>query len=181
MQATNNYGSGRWRVAGIASILLCISGLLWAQWPRTSLPAGTAVDRVIVRKEARVLALYQGSRLVRTYSIALGRHPLGDKQQEGDGRTPEGAYVLDYRNPNSAFHKSFHISYPGPDDVAAANARGVSAGSMIMVHGIRNGLGFVGRFHRLFDWTDGCIAVSNQDIDEIWRVVPVGTPIVIEP
>jgi len=134
-----------------------------------------------VRKSARRLELYQGATLIRSYPIALGRVPLGPKQQEGDGRTPEGHYVLDYRNPRSAYHKALHVSYPSAADTAAAQSRGVSAGSLIMVHGVRNGLGFVGRLHRIFDWTDGCIAVTDAEIDEIWRSVADGTPIEILP
>jgi murein L,D-transpeptidase YafK len=165
----------------IAAALTCAGGVVWAQWPRQALPEGTRADRVVVRKGARTLELYRGSELLRKYSIALGPNPIGHKLQEGDGRTPEGQYVLDYRNPKSSFHKSLHVSYPAPADSAAARSRGVSPGGLIMIHGVRNGLGFVGRFHRLFDWTDGCIAVTDAEIEEIWRTVPDGTPIVIEP
>lgn len=171
---------GRIRLLFAATLTL-IGGVIYAQWPRRSLPADTRADRVVVRKRARILELYQGTRLLRTYSIALGRTPLGHKQQEGDGRTPEGRYVLDYRNPRSSYHKALHVSYPSAADTAAANSRGVSAGGFIMVHGVRNGLGFVGRLHRICDWTDGCIAVTDAEIDEIWRSVPDGTPIEIEP
>ena len=154
---------------------------MWAHWPREPLPVGTRADKIVVRKSARTLEMYRGAELLRTYSIALGRNPLGHKQQEGDGRTPEGRYVLDYRNPGSAFHKSLHVSYPSSADTAAAQSRGVSPGGMIMVHGIRNGMGFIGRLHRLFDWTDGCIALTDREIEEIWRTVDDGTPILIEP
>jgi murein L,D-transpeptidase YafK len=162
-------------------MLTVMGGAVWAHWPREPLPAGTRADRIVVRKSARTLEMYRGTDLVRTYSIALGRNPLGHKQQEGDGRTPEGNYVLDYRNPRSAFHKSLHVSYPSPADTAVAQSRGVSPGGMIMVHGVRNGLGFVGRLHRLFDWTDGCIALADREIEEIWNSIEDGTPIVIEP
>lgn len=136
---------------------------------------------MVVRKRARTLELYQGGRLLRAYSIALGRDPRGPKQQEGDGRTPEGRYVLDYRNPRSSYHRALHVSYPSATDIADARSRGVSPGGQIMVHGVRNGLGFVGRLHRIFDWTDGCIAVTDREIDEIWRSVADGTPVEIEP
>ena len=155
--------------------------MIYAQWPRQPLPADARADRVVVRKSARTLELYQGGRLLRAYSIALGRDPRGPKQQEGDGRTPEGRYVLDYRNPRSSYHKSLHVSYPAATDIADARSRGVSPGGQIMVHGVRNGLGFVGRLHRIFDWTDGCIAVTDREIDEIWRSVADGTPVEIEP
>jgi murein L,D-transpeptidase YafK len=163
----------------IAAALTLVGGVIYARWPREPLPADARADRVVVRKGARKLELYQGGTLLRTYAIALGRVPLGPKQQEGDGRTPEGHYVLDYRNPRSSYHKALHVSYPSAADTAAARSRGVSPGSLIMVHGVRNGLGFVGRLHRLFDWTDGCIAVTDAEIDEIWRSVADGTPIEI--
>lgn len=172
----------RGRIRLLTAVALAgIGGAVWAHWPRKALPEGTVADRVVVRKSSRELELYRGAELLRRYSIALGRNPLGHKQQEGDSRTPEGRYVLDYRKPDSAFHKALHVSYPSATDTASAQSRGVKPGGFIMVHGIRNGLGFAGRFHALFDWTDGCIAVTNRDIEEIWRIVPDGTPIVIEP
>ena len=171
---------GRFRLL-IAAALALLGGSLYAYLPRTQLSDGTKADRVVVKKSARTLELYRGAELLRTYSIALGRTPLGHKQQEGDGRTPEGDYILDYRNPRSSYHKALHVSYPSPADAAAAKSRGVSPGGLIMVHGIRNRMGYIGRLHRLFDWTDGCIAVTDEEIDEIWRVVDDGTPIVIEP
>lgn len=163
-----------------AAALTFVGGFVWAHWPRRKLPDGTQADCVVVRKSARTLELYRGDELLRRYSIALGRTPRGHKQQEGDGKTPEGRYVLDYRNPRSSYHKALHVSYPSPADTASARSRGVSPGGLIMVHGVRNGLGFVGRLHRLFDWTDGCIALTDAEIDEIWRAVPDGTPIHIE-
>jgi murein L,D-transpeptidase YafK len=171
---------GRNRLLAAAAIAIAGGGV-WALWPRQPLPEGTLADLVVVRKGSRTLELYRGEQLLRAYSVALGPHPVGHKQQEGDGRTPEGRYVLDSRNPGSSFHKSLHVSYPSPADTASARARGVSPGGLIMIHGIRNGLGFVGRLQRLFDWTDGCIAVTDRDIDEIWRTVADGTPILIEP
>jgi murein L,D-transpeptidase YafK len=171
---------GRLRLL-IAAALALLGGSIWAHWPRTPLPEGTRADRVVVKKADRTLVLYRGTELLRTYRVALGRNPLGHKQQEGDSRTPEGHYVLDYRNPRSSYHKALHVSYPSPADAAAAKSRGVSPGGLIMVHGVRNRMGYIGRLHRLFDWTDGCIAVTDEEIDEIWRVVDDGTPIVIEP
>ncbi len=165
----------------IAAVLTFLGGVIYAQWPRQPLPADLRADRVVVRKGARTLELYRGTQLLRTYSVALGRDPLGHKQQEGDGRTPEGRYLLDYRNPRSSYHKALHVSYPSANDTAAANSRGVNPGGLIMVHGVRNGLGFIGRLHRIFDWTDGCIAVTDREIDEICSAVADGTPIEIEP
>jgi murein L,D-transpeptidase YafK len=168
-----------WVLALIAVALGCLAG--WAQLGSAPLPAGAGADRVRVHKSARSLELWGGGELLRTYRISLGRDPIGAKQRAGDGRTPEGHYVLDYRKLDSSFHRALHVSYPSPGDVAAAKSRKAEPGGLIMVHGLRNGLGFVGRLHTLKDWTDGCVAVRDDEIDEILRVVPDGTPIDIEP
>jgi murein L,D-transpeptidase YafK len=157
------------------------AGAAWAHWPRTPLPDGAVADRIVVLKAERTLRLYDGPQLLRSYSVSLGREPAGPKQQQGDKRTPEGAYHIDYRKPDSSYHRALHISYPRPDQVAAARAKGVSPGGLIMIHGLPNGAGLIGRLHLLADWTIGCIAVTNVEIEEIWRVVPDGTPIEIKP
>jgi len=161
--------------------LACAGIGAWAQRTSTPLADNVRADLVVVKKSVRVLELYNGSNLIRAYPVSLGAAPVGPKQQEGDGRTPEGKYTLDYRKESSSFHRALHISYPAAADTAAAKARGVMPGGLIMVHGMRNGLGFIGRLHTLVDWTDGCVAVTNDEIEEIWRVVPDGTPITIEP
>ena len=153
----------------------------WSAWPEKPLPPDSVVDLVVVRKAERRLELYRGDQLVKAYAVSLGRHPLDRKEQQGDGRTPEGEYRLDYRNAHSAFHKALHISYPAPADVAAAHARGLDPGGQVMIHGMKNGWGWLGRLHRFVDWTDGCVAVTDAQIDEIWLVVPVGTRIVVKP
>lgn len=165
---------------GLAALVVVVVGS-WANWPYAELPTGTVADYVVVKKSARVLELYRGTELMRSYPVSLGRAPRGPKQQAGDGRTPEGSYRLDYRKLDSAFYRALHISYPGKNDVAAAKIRGVDPGGLIMVHGMKNGLGWIGRAHRAIDWTDGCVAVTDREIDEIARVVPDGTPITIEP
>jgi murein L,D-transpeptidase YafK len=170
------------RRAILAGVLLALIGVpLWAHWPRPRLGEGVHADRIVVHKARRTLELYSGGRLLRSYSVALGPHPVGRKEREGDGRTPEGRYLIDYRNPNSAFHRALHVSYPSARDAAAARRRGVSPGGLIMVHGLRNGWGALGRFGIARDWTAGCIALTDRDIDEVWRAVPDGTPIQIEP
>lgn len=166
----------------LAALLLAFIGVpLWAQWPRPPLPEGTRADRIVVHKARRTLELYRGTELLRAYRVALGPHPAGRKEREGDGRTPEGRYVIDYRNPHSSFHKALHVSYPSAREAAAAYRRGMSPGGLIMVHGLRNGWGVLGRFGVAHDWTAGCIALTDRDIDELWRTVPDGTPILIEP
>lgn len=144
-------------------------------------PASFNVDRVLVEKAKRRLTLYDGATAVRSYPISLGGNPLGHKRQEGDRRTPEGLYALDWRNPNSKFHLSLHVSYPDAADRVSAARRGVKPGGDIMVHGLPNGLGaFAGQMLKR-DWTDGCIAVNNEAIEEIWLNVKDGTPIEIRP
>ncbi|TIN27945.1 MAG: hypothetical protein E5Y31_11875 [Mesorhizobium sp.] len=142
--------------------------------------AGEKVDLVRVDKSERRLELIGDGKVLRSYGIALGGDPVGHKHQEGDQRTPEGNYVLDWRNPNSIAHKSIHISYPNTDEEAAAKARNVDAGGMIMIHGQPNGYGWWGWLLQLVDWTDGCIAVTDSEMDEIWALVADGTPIKIE-
>jgi murein L,D-transpeptidase YafK len=155
--------------------------LAWAHWPRMPLPVATRAERLVVDKARRRLTVYVGGRPVRSYRVALGKSPLGPKAAQGDQRTPEGSYRIDYRRPDSAFHRALHISYPSPGDREAARLAGVPPGGAIMIHGLRNGWGWLGRLHALRDWTAGCIAVTNQEIEELWRVVPDGTPIEIRP
>jgi murein L,D-transpeptidase YafK len=137
------------------------------------------VDLVRVEKSQRQLQLVGGGQILRSYAIALGGDPVGHKHREGDERTPEGRYVLDWRNPNSVAHKSIHISYPNADDLAAARARGVDPGGFIMIHGQPNDFGWMAGLLQMVDWTDGCIAVTDSDMDEIWTMVADGTPIEI--
>ena len=145
------------------------------------LPDDVQADRVVVEKQNRLLALYADGKLLKSYKIALGFNPQGHKQQEGDGRTPEGQYVIDYRNPRSSFHLSLHITYPNSEDKKLASERGVSPGGDIFIHGLAPQFAWVGAVHTASDWTDGCIAVTNEEIEELWRAVPDGTPIEIRP
>lgn len=146
-------------------------------------PASPYVDRVLVKKGERRLELLKDGEVHRAYRISLGDQPRGHKIQEGDERTPEGNYLLDWRNPNSSFHKSIHISYPNELDRNVARSLGVSPGGMIMIHGLPNWLSSprLAAEYRRQDWTDGCIAVGNAEMDEIWRLVRDGTPITILP
>ena len=141
--------------------LLC--GMVLAQGAASPLHA----DRVLVLKKERTLQLLDQGKVIKTYKIALGGEPVGPKTKQGDHKTPEGVYVLDSRNAHSRFYKSIHISYPNAGDRAAARKVGLSPGGDVFVHGLPKGFGYVGAAHRLRDWTDGCIAVTNQEIDEI--------------
>ena len=164
-----------------AALLLRVAGGALVSSADQSLPPGTVAERIVVEKAARTLSLYSGNRRVTTYKIALGRNPIGHKQREGDGRTPEGVYTIDWRKRDSAFHRALHISYPSAQDRGRARRQGVSPGGAIMIHGLPNRMGAIGRAHLLRDWTDGCIAVTNDEIEEIWRVIPDGTRIEIKP
>ena len=138
-------------------------------------------DRVVVNKAERKLYLMAGDIPLRTYTVSLGRTPVGHKQREGDGKTPEGTYTLISRNPDSQFYRSIRVSYPAPDDRARAQAGGYSPGGDIMIHGLPNGKGWIGKDHAKYDWTEGCIAVTNEEMDEIWAMVADGTKIEIRP
>ena len=142
---------------------------------------GRSSVHVIVQKEARRLSILQGDRTLKTYRIALGRQPRGRKECQGDDRTPEGSYIIDSRNRNSGYHRALHVSYPNAADRKAAEKKGCNPGGDIMIHGLPNGYGWLGRTHTARDWTQGCIAVTNAEIEEIWKLVPNGTRLEIRP
>ena len=140
-----------------------------------------AADSIVVEKSRHRLSLYHRGTLLRSYLVALGQQPIGDKVRVGDNRTPEGLFRIEGRNPDSRYHRSLKISYPDAAHRARARSLGVSPGGDIMIHGLPARQAWVGAAHRDFDWTEGCIAVTNKEIEEIWSVVPVGTPILIKP
>lgn len=150
-------------------------------FPGNSMAMLTKADKVVVVKSERLMMLLKNGEIIRSYKVALGRNPEGRKVRQGDARTPEGVYYLDRRNSNSRFHRALHISYPNADDIRHAKAHGVSPGRDIMIHGLPKSFEDVGEWHRTIDWTKGCIAVTNTEIDEIWTLVPDGTPIEIKP
>jgi murein L,D-transpeptidase YafK len=149
--------------------------------PTATLDRRFPADSIVVEKGAHRLSLFQRGKLVRTYLVALGQEPVGDKVRRGDLRTPEGRFRIEARNPASKFHRSLKISYPDASHRARAQALGVSPGGDIMIHGLPARQAWVGPAHRDFDWTEGCIAVTNEEIEEIWSAVPVGTLIHIKP
>ena len=139
------------------------------------------VDRVLILKAKHRLQLLSGSAIVKSYSVALGSGGLAPKRSEGDHRTPEGLYHIDSRNPASRFHLALHISYPTEEDKERARQLGVRPGNNIMIHGLGKEFKSLGKKHYLSNWTDGCIAVTDSEIEEIWRLVPDGTPVEIRP
>lgn len=158
----------------LAATLLMVSGSALTN----DLPVA---DSVLVDKSERKLYLLKEGRPFREYEIIMGENPKGHKKMVGDERTPEGSYILDWRNPESNFYKSIHISYPSQRDLTSAKARGVDPGGMIMIHGFPNNMDWAKPILKDWNWTDGCIAVSNQEMDEIWLAVRDGTPIKIIP
>ena len=138
-------------------------------------------DMVIVEKSESRLYLMRTGEAFASFHVAFGSNPEGHKQQQGDERTPEGKYVLGYKNAGSAFYKSIHISYPNTKDREEARKRGVRPGGDIMIHGQKNGYGQFAIIAQRFNWTNGCIALSDRDMDLVWNAVKPGTPIEIRP
>ena len=153
-------------------LLFCISGLVSAE---------PSADLVRVFKSERKLQIISSGIVLHEFHIALGSNPKGQKIQEGDGRTPEGTYILDYKKSDSAFYKAIHISYPNANDIASAKTRGVSPGGQIMIHGQMNGLGWLSFISQRFDWTNGCVALTNADMETLWSSVKQGTKVEIRP
>lgn len=172
-----------WRTASAATLI--VVGFAGCRPVQPALPeivpVPLHVDAVVVEKGKRRLVLLENGRPIRQYVVALGPNPVGPKTMEGDGRTPEGRYLIDWRNPNSRYHLALHVSYPSLDDLDRAAQRKVPPGGDIMIHGLPNDQAFWGADHARWDWTAGCIAVSNEEIEEIWSLVPDGTPIDIRP
>jgi len=147
--------------------------------PPPPAPLTEQIDHILIEKSARHLTVFRGGEPVRTYKIALGFAPAGDKVQQGDGKTPEGTFTITRRNPNSKYHLSLGIDYPQADDIARARAAGMDPGGDIFIHGQPNGFGKLATIPT--DWTAGCIAVSDTEIEELWRVVQTGTRVEIRP
>jgi murein L,D-transpeptidase YafK len=172
------------RIRWLTTVVITLAAAIIAYAHFPSLPRlseDTRSDLIVVKKSERSLTLWLDGRPLKRYPIALGVAPRGPKEVQGDGRTPEGRYFIDGRNPGSRYHLALHISYPNAADRARAANMGRPPGGDIMVHGLPRGRGWLGRFGRWSDWTLGCICVTNADIAEIWGAVPVGTPIEILP
>ncbi|AWH83718.1 hypothetical protein HYN59_00680 [Flavobacterium album] len=150
-------------------------------FPEKKLPAGKTIDRLVVHKAAHKMEARSGSELLKTYIISLGKDPVGHKQFEGDCKTPEGTYTINARNPKSAYYKNLGISYPNATDKAYAEKQGKSPGGDVKIHGLRNDRGYIGKFHRWKDWTAGCIAVTNEEMEELYKAVKQDAVIEILP
>jgi murein L,D-transpeptidase YafK len=137
-------------------------------------------DKVVVVKNEKLLLLLRKGEVLKSYKVSIGRNP-GRRVRQGDNRTPEGLYVIDRRNSSSSYYKALHISYPNASDVRIARELGVSPGGEVLIHGLPSGFEDLGASHADINWTRGCIAVSNEEIDEIWQLVTDGTPVTIIP
>lgn len=176
----------------ILTTLVLVLGGAWAWFQLRNVPESTAettfrlpenakITRLVVHKKQRKMLAYQHNKLLKTYDISLGFQPVGHKQFEGDGKTPEGVYRINERNARSAYHKNLGISYPNQQDIQFAKSHNKSAGGLIKIHGLPNGMGALGRQHLRKDWTEGCIAVTNDEMDELFAKVVHNAPIEIYP
>jgi murein L,D-transpeptidase YafK len=153
----------------IAFLITCFANFTFAE-----------VNLVKVEKSINKMYLLDNGNIVKEYRVAFGENPKGHKQQEGDERTPEGIYTLDYKKENSSFYRAMHVSYPNKKDKEHARKLGVSPGGFIMIHGQRNGFGWLSPMTQQFNWTNGCIALTNNEMDEFMDLVDVGTAIEIK-
>lgn len=161
-------------------ILIIASGVIYYIYPDATLPKNTKIDAIIVFKSKRELQIFFQKKLIKTYKVALGANPIGHKHFEGDEKTPEGSYSI-YKLKTSIAYKSLHINYPKPKDENYAKIHSKKPGGDICIHGIKNGFSFVHKFHRFYNWTDGCIALNNKEMDEIYSSVNSKTSVIIKP
>lgn len=171
----------------LLTILLSSTSLTWAASSAQHSPQSGSyydigkVDLVVVDKSKANMMLMRKGKVLRSYKIAMGDRPIGHKLQEGDQRTPEGRYILDYKKSDSAYYRAIHISYPNEEDRLRAEALGIDPGGQIMIHGQNPNSSLTPDEAQQLNWTDGCIALKNHEIDELWRAVDMGTPIEIWP
>ena len=160
-------------------VFIAVAGVALRFWGSHTPPEQRASKVLVLKTEHKLLLLDDGNNVMRTYSVAIGRGGLEPKQRQSDHKSPEGLYSIDRHKGDSRFHRALHVSYPNDADRERARKLGVEPGGDIMIHGIQNGLGWLGPLHRAVDWTDGCIAVTDAEIEEIYSAVPDGTPVEI--
>lgn len=166
----------------IAIIVFVIALAFYNYWPEQKLPSDVKIDYLLVDKSKRIMKVYSNGQLLKTYKISIGKNPIGHKVFEGDNKTPEGIYTINDRNPNSAYHKNLGISYPNLADREKAKQLGKSPGGDIKIHGLPDGaFAIINKFHRFFGWTNGCILVTNNEVDELYNAVLPNAKIEIKP
>ncbi len=164
-----------------ALILSLIALIVYYFYPEQKLPLNIKIDSLVVYKSKRELMAYSNGQLIKTSKTSLRKNPVGDKEFEGDKKTPEGIYFINAKNPNSGYYKNLGISYPDEQDIEVSKKLGKPTGGDVKIHGLRNGIGFISKFQRWYDWTAGCIALTDQEIDELYNTMDVGTKIEIKP
>lgn len=169
------------RNALILSCIIVAGMLIYTLYPGQRIPQGIVIDKIAVWKSQRKLRAFSGNRLIITYTVALGKVPVGPKQYEGDNKTPEGRYFIFDKTEHSRYHKNLGISYPNDTDKINALKLDKPAGRDIKIHGLQNGIGFIGRLHTMRDWTAGCIAITNQEIDDLYEHISIGATVDIMP
>ena len=179
--AVFSFHSAGVRAPGDTSILTRAASPTITHTPVVGIKSHIIADSIVVEKSKHTLTLFEMGMPVHTYQVALGPQPTGDKVRMGDGRTPEGLYHIDYKNPQSKYHMALHISYPDAAHLQRASALGVSPGGDIMIHGLPPAYKSIGADQSKYDWTEGCIAVTDAEIEQIWAAVPQGVPIQIKP
>jgi murein L,D-transpeptidase YafK len=172
----------------IALLFFTLSGVLalcatspTQEVPSNSIEGKQFADSIVIVKSTRTMILENNGHVLKTYKVALGGEPVGAKERQGDHKTPEGKYLVDAKNGHSQFYLALHISYPNATDRARARKLGASPGGDVEIHGLGKKYGWIGARHRLTDWTDGCVAVTNEEIEEIFKMVAVGTPVEFRP
>lgn len=165
----------------LISLILALGFICYYFIPEEKLPLNILIDKLVILKSERLLLAYSKGNLIKSYKISLGGNPIGHKKCEYDNKTPEGTYYITDKNANSGYHKNLHISYPNKSDKLIASKHGLMPGGDIKIHGLKNNLGFLGRIHRWYDWTEGCIAVTNDEIDELFNAVKIGSEINVKP
>ncbi|MFC3561423.1 L,D-transpeptidase family protein [Pedobacter jamesrossensis] len=165
----------------LIGFFLMVIALIYNYYPEQKLPANSNVDLLVVQKSQYKMMAYADGKLLKTYKVSFGDAPIGHKEFEGDEKTPEGIYFINAKNDKSGYHKNLGISYPNDKDSAYAKAIGKPVGGDVKIHALKNGIGFINKFQRWINWTNGCIAVTNNEVDELYASVKIGTKIEIKP
>ena len=169
------------KVISLFILLMTMGMLSYYYFPEQKLVSDVVIDSLVVHKSKREMIAYSKGQSIKTYTISLGKVPVGAKDREGDLKTPEGTYYINDKNPNSGYYKNLGISYPNEKDIAKAKSLGAPTGGDIKIHGLRNDRGYIHKFPRRFNWTNGCIAVTNTEMEELYQAVSIGAKIEIKP